>query len=80
MLSISAIKILRPYQIVQDSMQTIKHEDSLIKKKFLSELSRILYYGAELKRTFIFPTNDFSIKADDFCVALQDEMAGRTLL
>lgn len=48
--------------------QTIRLKGPLTKKKYPSELSRIVYYAPELKRTFTFFTDDFSIKAKDIAM------------
>ena len=48
--------------------QTIRLKGPLTKKKYPSELRRIVYYAPELKRTFTFLTNDFSIKAKDIAM------------
>ena len=45
--------------------QTIRLKGPLTKKKYPSELRWIVYYAPELKRTFTFLTNDFTIKAKD---------------
>lgn len=48
--------------------QTIRLKGPLTKKKYPSELRRIVYYAPELKRTFTFLTNDFTIKAKDIAM------------
>ena len=47
---------------------TIRLKEQLTKKKYPSELRKIVYYAPELKRTFTFLTNDFSIKAKDIAM------------
>ena len=48
--------------------QTIRLTGQLTKTKYPSELRRIVYYAPELKRTFTFLTNDFTIKAKDIAM------------
>ncbi len=48
--------------------QTIRIKGPLTKKKHPSELRRIVYYTPELKRTFTFLTNDFTIKTKDIAM------------
>lgn len=48
--------------------QTIRLKGPQTKKKYPSELRRIVYYAPELKRTFTFLTNDFTIKAKDIAM------------
>lgn len=48
--------------------QTIMLKSPLPMKKYPSEMRRIVYYAPELKRTFIFLTNDFTIKAKDIAM------------
>lgn len=45
--------------------QTIRLKDQMTKKKSSSELRRIVFYTPELKRTFTFFTNYFTIKDKD---------------
>ncbi len=48
--------------------QTIRLTGQLTKTKYPSELRKIVYYAPELKRTFTFLTNDFTIKAKDIAM------------
>ena len=48
--------------------QTIRLTGQLTKAKYPSELRRIVYYAPELKRTFTFLTNDFTIEAKDIAM------------
>ena len=48
--------------------QTIRLTGRLTKTKYPSELRRIVYYAPELKRTFTFLTNDFTIKAKNIAM------------
>ena len=48
--------------------QTTRRTEQLIKNKYPSELRKIIYYTPELKRSFTFLTNDFTIKANDIAM------------
>lgn len=52
--------------------QTIRFTSYQTKKKYPAVLRRIVYYAPDLKRTFTFLTNDFTLKAKDIALLYKE--------
>jgi len=52
--------------------QTIRLTSYQTKKKYPAVLRRIVYYAPDLKRTFTFLTNDFTLKAKDIALLYKE--------
>lgn len=52
--------------------QTIRLTSYQTKKKYPAALRRIVYYAPDLKRTFTFLTNDFTLKAKDIALLYKE--------
>lgn len=54
--------------------QTIRLTGYQTKKKYPAELRRIVYYAPDLKRTFTFLTNNFTLKAKDIALLYKQRL------